>query len=748
MKSNALKALKKEAMNDLFNYPYEKKALSFLREALNDETAEFREHQLEAIRNIVIDRSKLLLIQRTGWGKSIVYFIATKILLDPDYYKNFLETDVIPGPAIIISPLLSLINNQILHGSKILRIEQYTSTNKDQHNRIKAKLQNNDLDILMIAPERLSDKAFMRDTFANIASRIPLLIIDEVHCISDWGHDFRPDYKKIKSILKNLSTRTPVIATTATANDRVVEDLEEILGENTSTLRGQLNRESIRLQAMEISSYDERLAFLAETIPKILNQHHMHDKKSAGIIYTLTTRDTSRVADWLKSKEIKVLEYSSKSPNREEIEEKLMNDEVDVLVATNALGMGFDKPNIRFVIHFQTPQSIVHYYQQVGRAGRNLENAYGICLFGNEDKDINSYFIDSAFPSKQNFTLVNDVLSASEIGLNASEIAREANIANKLITKVLKILESYEKPSVIKTDDKKWTKTANPMLIDWNDVERIRKRRWSEWEDMIKYINHRGCLMMYLQDRLNSPTKKECGKCSNCQKKDGNTKGDTETEIMRSAKSDLIIREASTFLKKHRGKIIPRKSWLYKFKSYSYLTDHWDTKTLSKKIKPEHVNKVGIFLCYYHDPTYGKLLRQGKKDGYFGPELVDAVSIMIKESSIMDDAKWITCVPSLNHPDLVPSFAKRVAESLNMQFINCVKKTKITKEQKSMRNSIHQQKNLDGSFELSEIKNSPVILIDDIVDSKWTLTIIGALLRDKGCSDVYPIAISSSNNMS
>ena len=338
-------------------------AIALLRQALQDPDAEFRDGQWEAISTLVQRRARLLVVQRTGWGKSLVYFLATRFLRDQG-----------AGCTLLISPLLSLMRNQIAAARNIgVKAETINSTNEADWPRIEGGLQQNQFDVLLISPERLANDDFVTRCLLPIANRVGLFVVDEAHCISDWGHDFRPDYQRIVRILRALPRNIPVLATTATANDRVVSDILRQLGPNLEVQRGPLTRASLSLQNIYLRSQAERMAWLANVLPGL---------PGSGIIYTLTVRDSERQAEWLKSQGIDAEAYNGamETEQREALENRLLNNEVKALVATVALGMGFDKPDLGFVIHFQRPASVVHYYQQVGRAGRAVDDAYGVLL--------------------------------------------------------------------------------------------------------------------------------------------------------------------------------------------------------------------------------------------------------------------------------------------------------------------------------------------------------------------------------
>ena len=371
------------------------RALELLRLGSGLPDAEFREGQEEAIRHIVSGDGRLLVVQKTGWGKSFVYFIATKLLR---------ETGM--GPVLLVSPLLALMRNQIAAANRMgVRAETINSDNEDDWKKVENAVGRDDVDILLISPERLANEHFRTEVLAEVAGRISLLVIDEVHCISDWGHDFRPHYRLIERIIGTLPPNLRLLATTATANNRVIDDLTEVLGANLKISRGDLTRPSLTLQTIRLPSQAERLAWLAEQLPALPGH---------GIIYTLTVRDAEQVSEWLRSRGLNVKAYTGKTgEQRPELEDALLQNRVKALVATTALGMGFDKPDLAFVIHYQTPGSAVAYYQQVGRAGRALDAAYGVLLSGQEETEITDYFIKSAFPTRDE---VQEILNALEAG--------------------------------------------------------------------------------------------------------------------------------------------------------------------------------------------------------------------------------------------------------------------------------------------------------------------------------------------
>jgi ATP-dependent DNA helicase RecQ len=386
--------------------------------------AEFRPGQWEAIESVAIRKRRVMLVQRTGWGKSIVYFLPTKLLREQG-----------AGPMLLISPLLSLMRNQI-EMAECIGINALTihSANRCEWETAEDALISDRCDILLISPERLNNERFLKSTLPGMKGQVGLFVVDEAHCISDWGHDFRPDYRRIVRILNMLPRNVPVLGTTATANERVITDVQTQLGQDLVVLRGSLGRDSLRLQNICLTNQSERLAWLAENIPKF---------KGSGVVYCLTVIDTERVAVWLKRKGFNAEAYHAGDDakiDRPALEQAFLNNEIQILVATIALGMGFDKPDISFVIHFQRPGSVVAYYQQVGRAGRAVDRAYGILLSGLEGDDIQNYFIGTAFPSQAIFEEILKVLENHE-SLSFYEILSYANVTPSMAEKALRLLE-------------------------------------------------------------------------------------------------------------------------------------------------------------------------------------------------------------------------------------------------------------------------------------------------------------------
>ena len=682
-----------------------KHTLGLLQKMIGEDK-DFRPGQWEAIEAVAIKKQRAFVVQRTGWGKSLVYFLATKLLREQG-----------SGPTVLISPLLSLMRNQIEMAGRIgIRAFTINSANKEEWESIEEALAKDECDLMLISPERLNNEHFLKEVLPQISGRIGLFVVDEAHCISDWGHDFRPDYRRIVRIVQMLPKGVPVLGTTATANDRVVKDVQAQLGPELTVHRGPLARESLRLQNIRLSNQSERLAWLAENLPKF---------KGSGIIYCLTVADTERVTGWLKQKGFSAEAYHAGDDgnmDRPALEQAFLNNEIKILVATVALGMGFDKPDIDFVIHFQRPGSVVAYYQQVGRAGRAVEKSYGVLFSGAEDDEIQNYFIESAFPSTQIFLDILQELEKSE-GLSLYEILARVNTSKSMAEKALKILEVDG--AVGQTFDKKvlYFRTPNPWVPETDRINRVLDLRRSELAQMQAYVDHPDCLMKFLLEALDDPNPIPCGRCANCQGKG----------FSASVPHEFVI-EAENYLKGTQVLIQPRKQW-----PVGLFPDQ------KRNIPLELQNAPGRSLCYYGDAGWGKIVQIGKyREGHFPDELVNAASHLIQDLwNPVPFPAWVTSIPSTRHPILVPDFAARLAQSLGIPFYPVLRRTSEAPEQKTMQNSSTQARNVVCTISIDpQIPSGAVLLVDDIIDSGWTLTMAGYLLKINGSSPVYPFTLA------
>ena len=673
------------------------RALELLRQLTGRPDASFHPGQLEAIRSLAGDRKRVLVVQRTGWGKSAVYFIATRLLRDQG-----------AGPTLLVSPLLALMRNQIDAAQRMgVRAETINSSNTADWDNVIDRVRADAVDLLLVSPERLANASFRESVLDRLGGAAGLLVVDEAHCISDWGHDFRPDYRRIRRLLDVLPRTVPVLACTATANDRVVEDVVAQLGDDLQVFRGPLARPGLALQVIDLQSPAARMAWLAQTLPSL---------PGSGIVYCLTKRDAETVAEWLNRHGVRALSYTGASEGREAIEQALLDNQLQVVVATSALGMGFDKPDLAYVIHFQSPGSVISYYQQVGRAGRQLETSVGVLLRGSEDTDIQDWFITTAFPTAAECEQVLDALENHDGFMKLTELEAAVNVKP---TRIENLMKNLEVDGIVVADGKKYQRTPRPFSYDSAHTEAITALRRQEQEEMLHYGTLAvGCRMVFLGNALDDPDPSPCGICDLC-----------SGTSLASATDQVLAREAAQFLRRRPVVIVPRKQWPDR-----------------RSIPTEYRVAEGRALCRWGDGGWSVLVKQGKQvDRHFDQQLVEALADLVRGWTPDPLPTWVTWVPSLTHPELVPDLAKRLAVELGLAAVEAVTKTRHTEPQKTMQNSAQQLANLRGAFSVvGGMPAGPALLIDDIVDSRWTMTFVGYLLREAGCEGVVPLALADS----
>lgn len=715
-----------------------RQALDLLRQSLGDPAATFRDGQSEALEALVERQARLLVVQRTGWGKSLVYFMATRLLRARG-----------AGPTLLISPLLALMRNQIEAARRAgLRAETMNSSNPQEWRTIVRRLHAGQVDLLLISPERLADDAFHENVLLSLASRIGLFVVDEAHCISDWGHDFRPDYRRIVHALALLPANTPVLATTATATTRVIEDIHAQLGPNVEIMRGPLVRESLRLQVVRLPTQSARLAWLAEHLPHL---------PGSGIIYTLTVADAIQVARWLERRNINAQAYygALAAEQREALEHRLLDNQIKVLVTTSALGMGFDKPDLHFVIHFQRPMSLIHYYQQVGRAGRALDGAYGVLLDApNEDAALADYFTRTTFPPEAHTDAVLEALSQTQHGATPIMLQQRLNLTTGEITRVLKQCAVLVPAPIIRRG-KRWFITRSTYIPDDDKIARLIAVRRDEQARMAAYVAISTCLMSFLVGELDDPQATPCGTCAVCR-----------GTLLPTTYSRELADRATDFLRRNDQQIEPHTYW-----PADALAAHGWQGEIPAGLQAQR----GRALSRWGDDGWGTLVRQGKQHGTGAPgllttlfatvlqlvtgryptafdeRLVAAMVALVRDRWRPTPAPtWVTCVPSLNHPTLVPNFARRIAQELRLPFVACVHKPRVSRPQKTMQNDYQQAHNLENAFavDAASVQSGPVLVLDDMVDSGWTFTVVAALLRSAGSGPVFPLALAQTTRTS
>lgn len=685
-------------------------ALELLRKLTRNTEAEFRDGQLESITEIVERRGRVLCVQRTGWGKSAVYFVATAMLRARG-----------AGPTILVSPLIALMRNQLEAAAALgIRAETVNSSNRDDWDGVFRAIERGEVDLLLVSPERLANPDFRAMVLPELLAGSGLLVVDEAHCISDWGHDFRPDYRRIGDLVKRLPEGAGVLCTTATANDRVVADVVEQIGggeqEGSSdlvTIRGTLERPALRLEVLDLSSKAERLAWLAATLPEL---------RGSGIVYCLTIRDTEVVAGWLAEKGIEAVAYSGQTDGDErvEIERKLLANEVKCVVATSALGMGYDKPDLGFVVHYQGPGSPIAYYQQVGRAGRGMDGADAVLLRGAEDRDIQDFFIRSAFPDPELVRSVIGLIESSPKPLSPGKLMDDINLGKGRLTLMLKQLEIEGALRKVRGG---YERSVQEWTYDAERIAAVTAARRDEQAAMESYGTDGRCLMESLRIELDDPGAEPCGQCSVC----------TEPKFDAPLEQELVV-EASDFVRRRPIEIEPRKATPSATGGFP-------------KIPRERQLLPGRALATIGDAGWSPLVKRGKREGGpFSDELVRASAALIESWGPEPAPAWVTAVPSLRRPELVPGFAERLAAALGLEYRAGLRQVSETEPQLGMSNSRQQFLNVQGAFAAdgSAIDPRPVLLVDDTIDSRWTITEAGGVLRAAGVVAVIPFALAAS----
>jgi ATP-dependent DNA helicase RecQ len=662
--------------------------------ALVGQPARFRDDQWEAVEALVAARRRVLVVQRTGWGKSAVYFVATALLRARGF-----------GPTLLVSPLLGLMRNQIAAAERGgVRTQRIASDNPGEWETITEALRNDELDVLLVAPERFANAAFRRDVLPLVTERAGLLVIDEAHCISDWGHDFRPDYRRLARVIDILPTGVPVLCTTATANDRVVNDIVEQFGGDLLVLRGSLDRESLALDVLHLPSQADRLAWLAQRLPEL---------PGTGIVYALTVEGARRIADWLQSRGIEARAYfgAEGTDAKLEIEAQLLANELKCVVATSALGMGYDKPDLSFVVHFQMPGSAIALYQQIGRAGRAIDRAYAIGLAGDEDARIQNWFIDTAFPSREHVDEILGLLADTDDWVKLAALEEHVNLRRTRLLAALKVLEVE---GAVEADGWKWRRTSQDWDYPAARVTAVTGQRRYEQERMREFLATDDCLMQFLLYELDEKDAEPCGRCARC----------LGSHLVPDDVDPAIVAEAVRFLRGQNYAIDPRAQ-----------------RPRGGLPKAERT-EPGLVLSVYDDGGWGALVKADKIAGSYSDTLVDALVALAGRATFEARPEWVTCVPSEN-PELVASLAERVANRFGLPFVPVVERVRATEPQELMANSAQQYGNVADAFAIKgDVPSGLVFLIDDIVDSRWTLTVVGQLLRQKGSGPVVPLVLA------
>jgi ATP-dependent DNA helicase RecQ len=684
--------------------------------ALAGEDAVLREDQWTAIAALVADRRRALVVQRTGWGKSAVYFVATALLRAQG-----------SGPTVIVSPLLALMRNQIAAAERAgIRAVTINSTNVAEWQRVFADVSRGAVDVLLLSPERLNNPDFRDNVLPQLAATCGLLVVDEAHCISDWGHDFRPDFRRLRTLLPELPDGIPVLATTATANARVVDDIADVLGlrqgppEDVLVLRGSLDRDSLHLGVLELPTTAHRLAWLAENLDTL---------PGAGIIYTLTVAASQEVAGYLRERGFSVAAYSGQTEQTERLaaEDDLINNRVKALVATSALGMGFDKPDLGFVIHFGAPASPIAYYQQVGRAGRGVDRAQVILLPGPEDHAIWDYFVSVGFPAEEHVRTALRTLAAEGAPMSTAALETRVELSRSRLETMLKVLDVDGAAKRVRGG---WIATGAEWRYDADRYRNVARVRHDEQRAMREYQTTTTCRMRFLRTQLDDPGALDCGRCDNC----GGL-------MLTGEIGEETVFAAASVLGRPGVAFDSRRMWPSAMPGLGI--------EVRGKVAATDQAEAGRVIARLTDLGFGYRLRPLLAD-----EAADApVPDDLVKASVQVLASWdwaqrpaaVVRVGSVRRPRLIADLASRLADLGRLTDLGQV--THVRPSSTGRTNSALRLREVWNAYEMPcalavELTGQPVLLVDDFIDTGWTFTVVARLLRLAGAGQVYPFALA------
>jgi ATP-dependent DNA helicase RecQ len=700
--------------------------------ALAGEHARLRDDQWTAIRALVAEHRRALVVQRTGWGKSAVYFVATALLRARG-----------AGPTVIVSPLLALMRNQVDAAARAgIHARTINSANLEEWEQVHAEIRDGAVDVLLVSPERLNNPGFRDNVLPRLVETAGLIVIDEAHCISDWGHDFRPDYRRIRTLLATLPADIPVLATTATANERVTMDVAEQLSYGWTTpsadlaeesdgavvvLRGALDRESLHLAVVSLPTASMRLAWLAANLAS-------GALPGSGIIYTLTVAAAYETAAFLREQGIEVTAYSGKDDQARRLaaEDDLLANRVKALVATSALGMGFDKPDLGFVVHLGAPQSPVAYYQQIGRAGRGVERADVVLLPGREDRDIWAYFASLAFPPERQVRATLETLAEAGRPLSTAAIETHVDLSRGRLETMLKVLDV---DGAVTRTVGGWAGTGLPWAYDQERYERVARERKREQQAMLDYLATDECRMEFLRRQLDDPGATRCGRCDNCT---GRPWPADVPDAGAQAARDRLARPGVS--------VEPRKMWPTGMKDLGI--------DASGKIPASRTAEPGRALGRLTDVGWGATLRallaEGAPDEPVTPQLADAVVKVLAAWDWAQRPTSVVTMPSRTRPALVGSLGQRIAAIGRLTDLGALEYATPDGPGPRRHNSAQRLASLWQAIVVPDelraalaAADGPVLLVDDQIDTGWTMTVAAARLRDAGAPAVLPLALAT-----
>lgn len=679
-------------------------------EQLAGPAARLRDDQWTAIEALVVQRRQALVVQRTGWGKSAVYFISAKLLRAAGR-----------GPTVIVSPLLALMRNQVAAAERAgVRAATINSGNMTEWSSIHQQVADGALDVLLVSPERLNNPDFRDNVLPALAADAGLVVVDEAHCVSDWGHDFRPDYRRIRTMISELGSDIPVLATTATANDRVVTDVAAQLGvggRDTLVLRGGLDRESLRLSVVKAGNPAQRAAWVAA---------HLDSLPGSGIIYTLTVAQANDIAALLRDRGHPVAAYTGATDpaEREQLEADLLANRVKALVATSALGMGFDKPDLGFVVHLGAPSSPIAYYQQVGRAGRATDSAEVILLPGAEDAEVWRYFASVAFPSE---SMVRNVIAALEPDRAQSTVALEplVDLNRSRLEMVLKVLDVDGAVHRVKGG---WIATGEPWGYDEPRYRALDEARKREQQAMVDYQNTTQCRMVFLRSQLDDPELdgQGCGRCDNCA--GAHYEGAVDADAASAVREQLM---------RPGVEVAPRKQWPTGLKSLGV--------ALSGRIGDGAA--PGRAIGRLTDIGWGARLRKllAEPDSEVPDDVVQAAIAVLKAWDWESRPVAVMGLDSESHPQLISSTVRRLAEIGRLTDLGVMRYAP-GRRPVTAANSAYRVAALTDAWEPPTLDvDGPVLLVDDMTDTGWTLTMAARVLRDAGAPAVLPFVLAAAS---
>ncbi|GAA0288330.1 DEAD/DEAH box helicase [Kineococcus aurantiacus] len=687
-----------------------------LRRLVGAPDAALREDQWTAIEALVADRRRALVVQRTGWGKSAVYFVATALLRARG-----------AGPTVIVSPLLALMRNQVAAAERAgVRAVTVNSTNSEDWAQVYDEVRAGAVDVLLVSPERLNNPAFRDEVLPKLAATTGLLVVDEAHCVSDWGHDFRPDYRRIRTLLADLPDGIPVLATTATANARVTADVAEQLSvtgtrtlEDVLVLRGSLDRESLRLAVVRVPSHAHRLAWLVEHLPEL---------PGSGIVYVLTVSAAADVAAHLRAHGIEAVPYTGQTEAAERLqaEDDLVNDRLKVLVATSALGMGFDKPDLGFVVHLGAPSSPIAYYQQVGRAGRGIDDARVVLLPGAEDRDIWRYFASIGFPAEEDVRLALSVLADAGEPLSTQALETRVTLRRNRLEMMLKVLDV---DGAVRRVRGGWQATGQEWAYDAERYARVARTRDAEQQAMVDYVATTGCRLEFLRRALDDADAAPCGRCDNC----------GGFDVPRDVDEAAVTR-AGADLDRPGVPLEPKKMWPTGVKSLGV--------PVSGRIAPAEQPGVGRAVARVTDLGWGTAVRElfaaGAPDGPTPVPLRHAAAAVLDDWARGLGLDGIVAMCSASRPQLVAHLADGLARYTGLPLVTTFRLLDDSPTRADV-NSAHRLAQVAGRFELPDpdlVRDRKLLLVDDRTRSGWTLAVAARQLRRAGADEVFPFVLA------